>query len=78
MNKRTTKKVTGAIALYYGISGVAAALAATIGTGVWLFKVVSGNVEFSWSVLLLSFFIVTLSGLMGYSFLRVGSEEMED
>lgn len=77
MNKKTISKVNGGIAIYYGISGLLVAIAGLISIGIWLFKVFTGQADFSWGTLTGLTVVVAVVGLIGYSILRVGYEEME-
>lgn len=77
MNNKTIRKVNGGIAIYYGIGTVVAAIAGLIGTGIWLYNVSSGQTPFSWGILALLTILTVVLGIIGYSILRVGYEEIE-
>ncbi len=78
MSKRTTRKVNGGIAIYYGFTCAVAAIATAIGTGNWLYKVLTDEKIFSWSTLTGLIILTAVLAAMGYVILRVGYEEIED
>ncbi|MBS1486737.1 MAG: hypothetical protein JST43_04045 [Bacteroidetes bacterium] len=70
-------KVNGGIAIYYGISFLIGAIGGLIGIVVWLFKIFTGQIDFSWGMLIGLIIFTMASGAIGYSILRVGYEEIE-
>jgi hypothetical protein len=78
MNKRTFNRVNGGIVVYYGITSIIAAISCAIGIGVWLFKVFTHQKNFSWGTLIGLMVITAILGIIGYSILRVGHEEIEN
>ena len=78
MNKNTIRKINGGIAIYYGIGAVVGAIAGVIGIGIWLFKVFAHQTNFSWGILATLAIISVVLGVVGYSILRVGYEEIEE
>ena len=77
MNNRTINKVNGGIAIYYGIGSIIGAIAGVIGIGIWLFKTFTDQADFSWWTLVGLIIITAVLGVIGYSILRVGHEELE-
>ena len=77
MNKKTINRVNGGIAIYYGIGAIIGAIGGVIGIGIWLFKVFTNQINFSWGNLAGLVLITIVLGLIGYSILRVGYEEIE-
>lgn len=78
MNRRTIKKVNGGIAIFYGIGAVIAAIFCLIATGSWLYQVFSDQTEFSWGILTGLIVLTVVMGLIAYSILRVGHEELDN
>jgi hypothetical protein len=77
MNKKTSRRVNGGIAIYYGISSIIGAIGGLIGIGIWLFKVFTNQTDFSWGILLGLIIITGILGAIGYPIFRVGYEEIE-
>lgn len=77
MSKKTTNRVNGGLAIYYGISSIIGAVGGVIGIGIWLFKVLTNQTNFSWGTLVGLIIITGVLGAIGYSILRVGYEEIE-
>jgi hypothetical protein len=78
MNKKTINRVNGGIAIYYGIGSIIGAIAGVVGLGVWLFKVFTDQINFSWGTLATITIITAALGVIGYSIVRVGYEEIEE
>lgn len=78
MNRRTANRVSGGIAIFYGISSIVGAIGGITGIGIWLFKVFTDQIVFSWGTLIGLIIITGLLAAMGYSILRVGYEEIEN
>jgi hypothetical protein len=77
MNKKTINRVNGGVAIYYGISTIIGAIGGLIGIGMWLFKVFTNQTDFSWGILTGLILLTGVLGVIGYSILRVGYEEIE-
>ena len=77
MNNKTINRVNGGIAIYYGIGSIAGAISGLVGIGTWLFKVFTDQTNFSWGTLIGLTVITAVLGVIGYSILRVGYEEIE-
>lgn len=77
MNKKTVNKVNGGIAIYYGISCVLGAISGTVGIGMWSFKVLTNQTNFSWGILVGLIIVTGVLGAIGYSILRVSYEDVE-
>ncbi len=77
MNKKTIRKVNGGIAIHYGLSIALMAIVSLIGIGIWLFRVINDQVEFSWGTLSVLTMLTAVLGVFGYVILRVGYGEIE-
>jgi accessory gene regulator protein AgrB len=77
MNKKLIHKINGGLAIYYGIGCVIVAIIGLVVIGMMLFKLIVGGNNYSWLGFAVIFVITLVMGLMGYSILRVGYEEIE-
>lgn len=78
MSKKITKRVDGGMAIYYGIGSIIVAAGSFIAMIVWLFKSFSADEDFSWTTFIFFLILSAVMGVVGYSLLRIGYEEMED
>ena len=77
MSKKLINRVNGGIAIYYGIGSIMGAISGVIGISIWIFKVFNGQTNFSWGTLIALTIITSALGVIGYSIVRVGYEEIE-
>ena len=78
MSKKGIRRVSAGITMYYGIGSLVVAALGLVAVVVWLYKVFTGEKDFSWGDLM---FLLMMTGIMaglGYALVRVGSEESEE
>ncbi|NJN42600.1 MAG: hypothetical protein HC811_10595 [Flammeovirgaceae bacterium] len=77
MTRKLGRKINGGFAIYYGMGSALVSIMCVVATVVWIYKGVTGDPQFSWSGLAIFLVVGIVMGLIGFSLLRVGSEEIE-
>lgn len=77
MKQKTVNRISGGIAIYYGIGSVIVATVGLVALVVWLFKVLTHETNFSWETLITLLAITTVLGAIGFAILKVGYKQVE-
>lgn len=72
------KRVSGGLAIYYGMGAILASIGSAIGLIVWIVKVFRGTETFQWVVPIAILVFAAIAGFVGYLLLKVGYEEIEN
>ena len=77
MSKKLKKRVNGGLAIYFGIGSLFGAVICFVGFFVLLYQAIFLENNITWDVFLIPIVGLAISGLMAYTLLRVGYEEIE-
>lgn len=69
--------MNGGLSIYYGMGMMFMGIMGFVVIGVWLYKVFTGEKDFSWGTLIGMTSVMGILGTLGYLLLRAGYEEME-
>lgn len=78
MNRRIHNKISGGLAIFYGVSFVIIPLTLAGVLVYWLYQVYTGQADFAWGKLAALLLIGIVPGLLGYVLIRVGHEQIEE
>lgn len=77
MGNKNANKFNGSIAIYFGVVMLIVTLCSLFALALSLHAGATGAIDHAWEFLLLFTAVAIVSGLISYSLVRIGSEELK-